>query len=430
MKLLTAAGDYTDTAKASWPLAGLDTPRPVSQAWNSVSLVPLPGGILQTATYSAIFRQNPWVWACVMKLARGLMRLPLKTYVFGADGERERVRGNTPGGPNGANQLDRLLKRPNTDLSGGSMRFATAIDELIYGNALWTIELDESRRVSALWHAPWRRVTVVPGENVPVLKYTVSGTRGKSRDYAPEEVIHFGRGSDPDSPIGISPLEPLARDLGIMDAVARQILAFFGNQARPSGNLKVDGKPSDEVMRFMREQILEMYGAPENAGKVLVTTGDFQPTSTTPEHAKVIEVTKVSREAACAVYDVPPPVIGILEYGVKANVQEMREQFYRDSLGPRASAHEEDLASQLIPRQSSWSRAFVEFDMGEVLRPTPKDEAETLARSDWLTVDEKRQVKNLPPLNLPGYSDRPLVPAGVLPLGSVEPADVEEEAAV
>lgn len=437
MKLLTAQGTYQDVAKASgWPLAGLQSPTPLTQSWNSIRLVPELNGVVKTASYAAIYKGNPWVYALVQVLARTLARMPLKVYELDSEGNRQRVRSDvvhdrrlTP-----AEQLDHVLRKPNPGQSPFTLRYATLIDRFVYGNALWTKQRDHDGRVVGLWRAPWRRVTVFPGQSVPVLKYRVSGDLG-DKDYSPDDVVHFGAGSDPDSPIGLSPLEPLAKAIGIEDAIWRQLLAFFANAARPSGNLKLEGA-NKETLQYVNELVKELYSGPENAGKIIATSGSFEAISADPQHSAVIEILKITREEACAVYNVPPPVIGILDRAIMSNVRELREQHIRDGVGPHAAEHEGDLMSQLLPSQQGWDGLFVEFDLAEQLRPDLETRAKVYQQTrHFQTIDEQRRLENMPPLNLPGWSDVPWAKAGEAPLGRLpapkapqsEPGEEREE---
>lgn len=413
MKLLTADGRYADTTtKAGLYYDAHSLPPAIGGG--HVELAALPGGIVQYATFSAIYRHNPWVNAVVTKIARSLATLPLHVYAVDGAGDRERVRPAAAG--RGA--LPRLLREPQPRNSGVRMRMAWITDALVHGTGLMVIRRDPASAViTGLEHILWR--DVVPDltlDGRQVLSWRIRRGPGLWDTFAPEDVVALDLAPDTDGPLGLSPLEPLARDLGIMDAVARQLFAFFKNQARPSGVLTMEGARPD-VIADAREQVDKMYASPENAGKVLVTSGRFGAMTATPDQAKVIEVLRITREAACAVYDVPPPVIGDLSQGVKSNVQEMREQFYRDSIGPRAVEVEAALACQLLPSALAWQELFVEHEMRGVLRPTPKEEAEALSMSHEMTIDEKRAVRNLPALRMPGFSDVPMVPAGVLPLG-------------
>src|SRR5207302_7466651 len=192
-----------------------------------------------------------------------------------------------------------------------------------------------------LWHAPWRQVTVHGSDIVPILSYEVRGTLGaEGKFFAPDDVIHFCSGDDPDKPIGLSPLEPLKHTMALLDAINRHTGAFFANQARLSGHLKVGPNTQDRDLERIRETVKQLYTAPENAGKVLVTSADWQSMGAPPNQTEIIELIRLSREEVLAAYNIPPPVAGILDRAIKSNIQELREQFGRDTLGPDAEEME------------------------------------------------------------------------------------------
>ena len=58
----------------------------------------------------------------------------------------------------------------------------------------------------------------------------------------------------------------------------------------------------------------------------------------TAEEAQYIETRKLNREEVCAAYDVPPPVVHILDRATFSNITEQMRSMYRDTMGGRPSA--------------------------------------------------------------------------------------------
>src|SRR5690606_15663626 len=134
--------------------------------------------------------------------------------------------------------------------------------------------------------------------------------------------------------------------LALHEALQRHLVNFFANSARPSANIKLQPGASKDTIELIRQQVREMYAAPENAGKVMVTTGDFQPITAQADQAQIIELVKLSREEIAAAFRIPPPVLGILDRAIMSNVRELREHYIRDAVGPWASFIEDDLQAQ------------------------------------------------------------------------------------
>lgn len=423
MKVLTANGDYAGISNRSWPLAGLEFPGQMSSAWSSIELASLPSGEVRLASYATIFRTNPWVWACAQTIARGIARLPIHVFELQPDGSRKRVRGDLPGQPgrpNGGQQLDSLLRRPSPQVSRRRLVFRTVLNEIIYGNALWTMDKGPSG-VSALWHVPWRKVVVHTGEQVPILFYEVRGNlgpvAGDGKKYIPEDVVHFTATDDPETELGTSPLPSLRHTIALHDALARHLTAFFQNQARLSGHLKVDKGTSKQNLEQIRNIVGELYTAPENAGKVLVSSGDWQPMSEAPSHSAVVELIKLSREEICAAFGVSPPLVGILDRAIKSNVKELREEKIRDLIGPWAESFESDLHAQLLPQSPAWAYNFSEFDMSEQLRPDILSLAEAYDKLRHVYApNEFRRKENLVEIDSPD-AKVPTTPLNERPLG-------------
>ncbi len=393
-------------------------------------------GAQRWATYRSVYMTNPWVYASVNMLSRGIARLPLHTFSTDAKGHFVRERGDLPGttgAPTGPQRLDKLLRNGFSGLSRNAMFGGTMIDRLVYGNGLWLILRDSFGAPNGFRRIRWRDVLrVIPDSNGMPLAYEWRPWNGfmfgplvqvEARD-----VIHFGQGSDPEGMYGLSPLESCRHTLALHDALVRHLVAFFSNSARPSGFVSIDKDlnkdRADEIRTFLRD----LYTSPENAGKVIAASGvTWQEMGKAPDQAAIVELIKLSREEIAAAYSVPPPVLGILDQAIKSNVKELREQFGRDALGPWASDVEGEFAAQLLPQQPSWSTLTVRFNLAELLRPDLEALALVMQRTaPVMTPDEQRtQWLGLEPLNLEGLSDAPWAARGTSPMTTFVPVAAE-----
>lgn len=379
-------------------------------------------GVARYATYRAIYLTNPWVYSAVNKLARDIARMPIHVFQLLENGERVRVRGDLPtvGAPSAGAQLDQLLSTPL-----GWSRFAfwlgTVTDRLVYGNALW-LPVREDRGVVGLRRERWRNVRwVEEGSDGLPLWYDLSADGrgfGPSRRVSADDVVHFGRGTDPESAIGVSPIESCHYTIALYEGVVRHLIAYFENSAQPSGHIEVENLTEDKA-KLIRKMIQEAYASPENAGKVLITSGKWQSRSETPEHARVVELIKLSREETAAVYGVPPPVLGILDNAIMSNVKELRSEYVREGLGPWASEFESEIMAQLIQPVQRWRHMFVEFELAERLRPDMEARSQVHQRTrHMMSIDEQRRIENLQPLSIPGVTDVPWVDSGAMPVSA------------
>lgn len=405
------------------PLPGPSDKGSLSGQWVTLGHIPLvPAlGRVREATYRDIYLTNPWVWAAVNKQASSVGRLPLHTYELDERGRKRRVRGDVGGRgrPSAGANLDRLLSAPVDGISRNAMIGATVRDRRIYGNALWEIERGPGSFPTGLRRIRWRDVVRVREDDLGnVTAYVVKSGDGfhKTRALLPADVIHFGLGSDSEGPCGVSPLQACRNTLALHDVLVRHLIHYFANAMRPSGHISVE-KLNEKQRKEIREAIEELYATPENAGKVLVTSGKWEGISDTLEHAQIIELMKGSREEVAAAYEIPPPVLGILDHAIKSNVKELREQYGRDSVGPLASDFEADIMAQLVLPQPAWRSLFVRFQLAEFLRPDLEARAMVYQRLKHIfSIDEIRAFEDVEPFDKEGVTDIPWIDSGAMPL--------------
>jgi hypothetical protein len=229
----------------------------------------------------------------------------------------------------------------------------------------------------------------------------------------PEQVIHFNAADDPESVLGLSPIGSLKYTLALHDALQRHLVNFFDNAARPSGNLKLQPGASEKAIEAVSTQVRELYASPENAGRVMITTGDFQAITAGHDQSQIIELAKLSREEIAGGLRIPGPVLGFLEHAIKSNVKELREQYIRDVIGNWAPAMEDDIMAQRVRVDPTMKRLFVEFDLDVHLRPDMESLAEVSVKMETTaTTNERRRWFNLPDLDHEEAETVAAVPGG------------------
>lgn len=420
MRLLTPSGDLVSVRERSWPLASLDYPRQYSQGGTGIQLTSSATGTARYASYVRLYKENPWVNAAIRTIAWGLSRSALGVFETIDSDEVERHLWSTPGAPgrpSAGRALDRRLNSSAARIGPQRRMRRTATDMLIFGNAMWAGVLD-----GPLTYTPWRKIKIHEGSTVPILAFEYQGDKD-SKFFAPEEVVHFSAGDDPESPLGVPPMEALKHTLALHEALMKHLVAFFQNAARPSANVKLQPGANKDTIALMREQLRELYSSPDNAGKIVVTTGDFQPITADHEHAEIIELVKLSREEIAAVFRIPPPVLGILDRAIMSNVKELREQYIRDVVGAWAPVFEDDLQAQLLDPNPTYRNYFVKFDLKEHLRPDLEAQAKAFKDLETtMSTNERRKEIGLKKLPYPEADTVAQTPGGGY-LG-IEPPDV------
>lgn len=407
MTTIISGGRPTTLGRKEFPLP---TSIP-TQTGPSAGNVPLLRGDAAIATYEAMFKSQPMVYAVINKIVRAVARNPLKAYDGLEAEERQRLRGHP---------LDRLIRQPFPRGSENQLKTAVSRSLEIYGKAL----LLKSRPTAGaapteLWPIPWRHVGVIEDERGPIgfsIKIGVA-----EYQLGPEDVVYFDA--------GISPLEPLRRTLALEDAAITFQGQSLANGMTQRGAFVSEGRLNDNSIPRLRAELERLYSGVDNAGRVALLEGGlkFQNIGQSAVDADLINQRKLSREEVCAVYDVAPQLLG-LERATYASAQEYRKMLY-DSIATRLVMIEETFQSQLIDVEPEWDGCFVEFDTGSLLRPDPEARARMhmlTQQSSVTTINERRKFENLPPIEDP-IADTVFLPANMIPVGAGVPTPTTED---
>lgn len=364
------------------------------------------------ASYGAIYKKQMWVYTVVRKRALATRRLPVKTYRRSADGGREDAR-DTP--------LAALLRDPNPRMSGPFLWEWTSSTYDIHGEAIWLKVRGRDGRPGELWPVHPTHV-VVRTEDDGSLSYVygVGVSLGRDAQFViPErDVVHF-KTFNPESTIrGLSPLEPLRQTLVNEDAARRASSAFWTNGARPSGYLSHPGNLSQPALDRLKAQWDQIHGSVDNFGKWAILEEGMKPEvlSLSAEEAQYIETRKLNQIEVCAVYDMAPPVVHILDRATFSNIVEQFRSMYRDTMAPHLSGFEATLESQLVNEFAS--DLYVEFLMDEVLRGNFEGRIPAIAQAiatGQMTPNEGRAIENRPPVD---GGDSLLINAALVPVDS------------
>ncbi len=405
---LTTKGIRTVGRKAA-PVGGLDAV-PMRR---SVDLI----GLGSSSAYAEIYATQPWIYVLVNKISRAIARLPI---VVRATETNEEL---------AVHPLAALIRKPNPRTSRFGLIEHRIGSRAIYGHALtWKYRRAPGVPPEELWPLDWRYITIRETDGVRYFAY--DGPAGR-KVFFDEDVIYSSWWS-PKGDSGTSPLEPLRRMLALEDAGQRYAISSFANAARPAGALVTSGDLDPKERAELRAEIEGAYTGPDNAFRIALLSGglDWKPFSHTAQEAQTIEHRKLNREEACAVYDIPPPMVHILDRATFSNIDEQHRMLYQDSLGPWFVSEEEDLTLQLVDGEPMYAGVGIAFDLSKILRGDPEKEARAAAqrRSAGITTgNEERASYGLARI------DDPRADAILLPLNSVavapglEPDPEQEE---
>lgn len=326
------------------------------------------------------------VLACVSAVAETIASLPLVLYQRSADG-RERM----PGHP-----LYKVLHdAPNERQSALEFRELMTANMLMRGNAYARIVRGNDGQVRQLIPIHNDRVAVLDLDNGR-LGYEITLKDGGKERLIQEDVFHLRHRSD-DGVIGISPIARSMATLELALAERDHGVDTFTNGSKLLGVLKVPGRLNAE-----QRATLKASWAAYKAGNtpVLEEGMDFQTVSMTLEDAEWIAARQFSVEEVCRLFRVPPTIIGDLRHGNYSNTSELFRQFVTLSLRRHLVAWEQAISRQLLT-EAGRRIYFAEHGVEGLLRgdSTTRADFYSKAISDgWMTIDEVRQLENLPKL--------------------------------
>jgi len=267
------------------------------------------------------------------------------------------------------------------------------------------------------------------------IDYWIYNAVSGRRTIQPRDLIHIAW-HPPAGKIGVSPLKQLGVTLRIERAAQLWQESLFKNSARPSGGLTMpevaagDSEAAKALRREIRDDIERTLQGERNAGRpILLPPGaDWRPFSYNASEAELIEQRKLTREEVAGVYDVPPPMIGILDKATFSNIETQHKMLYSDALGPYLTLVAETLTVRLR-EEPAFADQWLEFDVKEFLRGNPVQEAaaeKTEIFSGTLTIDEARDAKNRPRFG--GIASKPLIlTSNLAPLESLGGAEDDDE---
>lgn len=396
-----------------------------------------PGSVIlaggRQLSFAQLFATQPWVAAVVMRLLTWSIRVPLKCYRRLDDENRVRLRPSD-------HPLAQAIVNPWERGSQADLTMSLLGPLLVHGNALNPVDDGPGGQLrfdAADWRfarpiMPWRNT--IAGWELNIDEATLASTRGA------DTVMHVKWWS-PLGPIGTSPLQQLGVTLNIEDAAQRHQKSMLANGARPPSAVVMDEKflttlqPDERqaLVDVTREDLNAIYAGPENSGRpALLPPGlDWKQVGHTAVEAALIDQRRLTRDETCAVYQVQPSMLGLMDKATMNNFETARQVSYADGLGPPLVLIEQTLNAQLVGSLLREDDVFLEYDFSGVLRGNRLQEVEALREAiatGLLTPNEARAIDNSPRSASPGMDAFYLPKNNLQPIGTIDGQPPQEPA--
>ena len=282
------------------------------------------------ATYAQLYKRQPWVATVVNRISHAIARLQMCVW------DTSPATGNIlmPAEGTGAHQYAKLMADPCPTMDPYSFRLWLAATHEVYGEVYLVKIKDDVGRVNGFIPMHPSLVQIFRNQ-YGELTYRFMG---QPNELMSEDMVVPFRSYNPDTAMrGVSRLEPLRSTLLNEDASRRATASWWKNMGRPSAVMHVEGKLNPQAKQALREQLQMMYQGAENAGKVAVLENGskLEQWQLSSEEMQYIDSRKLNREEVCAVYDISPTAVHILDHATYSNVSENLRSVYRDSICPR-----------------------------------------------------------------------------------------------
>lgn len=215
---------------------------------------------------------------------------------------------------------------------------------------------------------------------------------------------HWGLFQQPGSPIGLSPLEYHRQTIGASVAAQKFGAQFFDSGGNPSIIIQVPDEPTVEESKALKEKVLQTTRGNRDP-LILPQELRIERVSINPDDSQFLETQRYGVEEIARVFlGGFPELIGSAVTGSGSVTYANREQRMADfitlSLAPRYLIPLERALSALLP-----AGQYVRFNMDSLLRADlagryasykTAAEVSSIMGKPLLTIDEMRQLENLP----------------------------------
>jgi len=285
------------------------------------------------------------VYSCVKAISSAIASTPLIMYrkIGGDDFE-----------PATDHPLYRLLKvSPDGDLTAAQWMEHMVRSLLLYGNGFARIRRDGAGEVMALEPLDPRKIICRINPNGVRIYETRDWLNQNPENVHQDHIFHVA-GPGWNGFRGLSPIQEAARSVEYAAAARGYGYQFLENSAIPAVVVSgVPGQLSDPDWEKMRERWGQLYSKANRFKTAFLPKGqEVNTIGVDPQDAQLIEVLKWTGEDICGIFQVPPPIVGILDHATYSNVEHLFLQFIVHTLMPWFVRMEQAVNLQLMtPRE-------------------------------------------------------------------------------
>jgi len=360
------------------------------------------------------YKSSTWVYVCVNMRMKAVASVPwfVEQKVNGEWVRKE------------SHPLQSLLSQPNPEMDFNELMRLSMSQLDLCGNTFWTkvrSGSDGNGKLVFLYPVPKPyAMQVASGDGYTKSRYKYQD--GSTRiDFKPQDIVHFAYTNPDNMLFGMSPLQAGGRAVDIDVQASKFQHISMGNRGLPDGIFSLDHESATrEDYEITREIVREQYANQQNARAPWVLfNGSWQQMSISPAELDFINSRKFTREEICAIYSVPPPMVGIYDNATLANINTARQIFWHDTIIPLLDELSSHLNHALVPEFGKFSDLRISYDTTDVqaLQENYSAKVDNAVKLFGLGVP-MNEVNRLLELGLPdieggdvGYINAGLIPA-------------------
>ena len=362
------------------------------------------------------YEGNSWVYACIRKKMKAAGSIPMVLQEYSKEEGYKEFKGSHP--------LKKLLENPCQGVSGSQFNQMIVGQLSVQGAFFGKVTLGGKGGKIPLEILPLSIGSVsVVEQNNEIIEFKWTDRSGKTKTLMPEEVLYI-KDPHPDNPfIGMAAMTAGSKAIDVDNEAATWQKISMQNRGIPDGVFTMDGDIGVDEWEEARRQVSEQYTGSEHAREPwVVANATFHQMSQSMADLDFMQGRKMTREEICAVLDVPPPLVGILDNANYSNIETARKIFWLDGMMPILS----DISDQITKRFiKSGDKLRIYFDTTNVSALQESLSEKLTAAKDLfgmgvpLTIINRRldislDIEDVQGLNI-GYLPGALMPTTVAP---------------
>jgi HK97 family phage portal protein len=218
---------------------------------------------------------------------------------------------------------------------------------------------------------------------------------------------------------GESPLLAALAEMAATDAIKRQQINFYMNQARPSAVLSTDlvlpREKVEELRQMWNEQAKGLDGCGPGGVPILTAGLKVQPWGVVGKDSQVAEVMKISNDQIALAFRIPLQILGLSTSTIQST-EALMQLWIASGLGFALNHIEEGFGN--LFQLKGQPDEYLELDTTALLRSMFKDRIEALARAVQGGIMAPNEARNLEGYDDVKFGDEPRVQQQVVPLSA------------